>query len=193
MDRLLVAGAIGRTPSSSEFKRLLSSSLRYGLTLGTEKADYISPTDLGLKVAQPQFPEERGVALVEACLKPDLMGRILRHFNKNKLPDRAFLKNMLERTFGVDRTQSEELAGLLIANATYCGILQDISGAQYIRIDDPVQDAPQLPSAASSAAPDEAEVPVVDFAAARDKQEANRSSLAAKEPGRNFCCPRQEA
>ena len=37
MDRLLVAHAIGRTPSSSEYKRLLSSSRAYGLTTGTGK------------------------------------------------------------------------------------------------------------------------------------------------------------
>ena len=53
MKRLLVADAIGRTPSSSEFKILLSASRWYGLTTGTEKADLISPTDLGLKVIRP--------------------------------------------------------------------------------------------------------------------------------------------
>ena len=63
MDRLLVAQAIGRTPSSSEFKRLLSSSRWYGLTTGTEKADYIAPTDLGLKIARPSCPEERAEGL----------------------------------------------------------------------------------------------------------------------------------
>jgi hypothetical protein len=60
MDRLLVADAVGRTPSSSEFKRLLSSSLKYGLTLGTEKADNIVPTETGLKIASPQNEQERG-------------------------------------------------------------------------------------------------------------------------------------
>lgn len=75
--------------------------------------------------------------MVEACLKPDLMGRVLRHFNKNKLPDAQFFKNILERTFGVDPPVSEELTKLLIANAKFCGILQDISGSEYIRIEDP--------------------------------------------------------
>lgn len=71
MDRLLVADAIGRTPSSSEFKRLLSASRQYGLTSGTEKADYVTPTELGLKIAQPQSPAERDEGLVEACLNPN--------------------------------------------------------------------------------------------------------------------------
>lgn len=143
MDRLLVADAIGRTPSSSEFKVLLSASRSYGLTSGTEKADFIVPTELGLKIAQPQSDVERVKALVVSCLTPDLMGRVLRQFNRNKLPEPAFLRNTLERTFGVDRGHSEELATLLLENARFCGILQNISGSQYLRIDEPVAQGTQ--------------------------------------------------
>ena len=183
MDRLLVADAIGRTPSSSEFKRLLSSSLRYGLTLGTEKADDIAPTELGLKIAQPQNDEEREKALVEACLKPDLMGRIHRHFNRSKVPDRTFLKNLLERTFGVDREQSEELAGLLVANAKFCGILQDISGAQYIRIDDPVRSTSVVCQDANEG--NDQDASVVDLAVARE-QEITKNPTAKRDTGKIF-------
>lgn len=135
MDRLLVADAIGRTPNSSAFRRLLSSSLRYELTTGTEKADYITPTPLGLKIAKPISEEERRQGLVEASLKPELMGKILRHFNRNKLPDTSFLKNTLEKAFAVAPAHSGELAKLLVANAKFCSILQSIAGGNYIRID----------------------------------------------------------
>ena len=137
MDRLLVAQAIGRTPNSSAFKRLLSSSRQYGLTTGTEKADYITPTDLGLKITKPECSEDKVKGLVEACLKPDLFNRIYTQFNRNKLPEEDFLKNTLERSHDVDASLSEEVATLIIKNAKTCGILQDISGATYIRIDDP--------------------------------------------------------
>ena len=99
MDRLLVADAIGRTPSSSEYKRLLSSSRAYGLTTGTEKADYVVPTELGLKIVKPLHPEEALQAKVQACLNIELLGRLWRQFNKSKLPDAKFLKNTLERTY----------------------------------------------------------------------------------------------
>jgi hypothetical protein len=85
MDRLLVADAIGRTPSSSEFKRLLSSSRAYGLTSGTEKADFISPTELGLKIMKPTQPQEALVAKVQACLAVEILGKVYRSFNKNFL------------------------------------------------------------------------------------------------------------
>ena len=41
MNKLLVADAIGLKPSGVEFRDLLSSSFKYSLTVGTEKADSI--------------------------------------------------------------------------------------------------------------------------------------------------------
>jgi predicted nucleotide-binding protein len=137
MDRLLVADAIGRTPSSSEYKRLLSSSRAYGLTTGTEKADYVVPTELGLKIVKPLNPEEALQAKVQACLNVELIGKLWRQFNKSKVPDAKFLKNTLERTYDLDAQQAEEFTTLAIENAKFCGVLQDISGAKYIRLDEP--------------------------------------------------------
>lgn len=137
MDRLLVADAIGRTPSSSEFKRLLSSSRAYGLTTGTEKADYIAPTDLGLRIMKPLQPEEALQGKVQACLGVEILAKIYRSFNKQKLPEAKFLKNTLERTHKLDSEYAEELTTLIVENAKFCGILQDISGSKYIRMDEP--------------------------------------------------------
>jgi hypothetical protein len=137
MDRLLVAAAIGRTPSSSEFKRLLSSSRAYGLTTGTEKADNIIPTELGLKIVKPLSSEEALRAKVLACLSVELLAKVWRQFNRQKLPDAKFLKNTLERSYSLSAEYAEEFSSLIVDNAKYCGILQDISGSKYIRMDEP--------------------------------------------------------
>jgi hypothetical protein len=47
MNRLLLADALGLSPSSSNFREILSSSYKYGLTEGTEKADEISLSAIG--------------------------------------------------------------------------------------------------------------------------------------------------
>ena len=137
MDKLLVADAIGRTPNSSEFKRLLSSSRKYGLTIGTEKAELIEPTELGLKIAKPENHEDSVNGLVQACNTPSLLERIYAKYDRNQLPEHQFLKNTLEKTFDVAPEHSTELAELVIENAKYTGILQSISGKEYIRISDP--------------------------------------------------------
>ncbi len=135
MDRLLVADAVGRTPSSSEFKALLSSSLRYGLTSGTEKADTIAPTELGLQIVKPESAEQRSSGINRAVLVPDLMKKIFEHYNRNKYPDTAFLKNTLEKSFGVHPAHSAELAERLSENGKFAGIIQTISGSPYVRLD----------------------------------------------------------
>jgi hypothetical protein len=67
-------------------------------------------------------------------MKPELFAKILNHYNRSKLPDAAFLKNTLQKTFGVDASLAEECATVLVANAKFCGLIQDISGSKYIRI-----------------------------------------------------------
>ncbi|OYX59156.1 MAG: hypothetical protein B7Y86_01695 [Brevundimonas subvibrioides] len=141
MDRLLVADAIGRTPSSSEFRRLLSSSRWYGLTLGTEKADNIVPTELGLKISKPTHLDEALQGKVQACLNVEIIDKLWRQFNRQKLPDAKFLKNTLERSYSLSAEHADEFSELAVANAKFCGILQDISGAKYIRMDEPKADA----------------------------------------------------
>ena len=137
MDRLLVADAIGRTPGSSEFKRLLSSSRKYGLTVGNEKADLITPTELGLKIAKPESNKESADGLVRACLTPSLFEQIYTKYDRNRLPEHQFLQNTLEKSFNVAAEHSKELTALVIENAKFVGILQSISGKEYIRISDP--------------------------------------------------------
>jgi predicted nucleotide-binding protein len=135
MDRLLVAEAIKRTPSSSEFRQLLSSSLKYGLTDGTEKASEIKPTPLGLQVIKPVSETERKQALLRAALNPTLLNQIFSHFNKQKLPRIDFLRNVLNRQFSVDNSHTEDLANLITENAKFVGVLQQIGGSDYLNLD----------------------------------------------------------
>jgi predicted nucleotide-binding protein len=135
MDRLLLAEALNRTPSSSEYRLLLSSSLKYGLTEGTEKADQIKPTQLGLQICKPLSDTERKQALLRAVCTPPLFKQIYDHFNKQRLPRVDFLRNVLARQFDVDDAHTEELANQLFENARFVGIIQKIGGSDYINLD----------------------------------------------------------
>jgi hypothetical protein len=92
---------------------------------------------LGLKIVKPMQAEEVLRAKVLACLSVELLARVWRQFNRQKLPDAKFLKNTLERSYGLSTEYAEEFTALIVENAKYCGILQDISGAKYIRMDEP--------------------------------------------------------
>jgi hypothetical protein len=68
MKRLLLAEALGLSPSSSNFTSLLSSAYKYGFTDGTEKADQISLTTLGAESTQTADQGKRLQALRKASL-----------------------------------------------------------------------------------------------------------------------------
>src|ERR1700745_2762210 len=71
-NRLLLAEALGLTPSSSNYRVLLSSAYKYGLTEGTEKASEISLTELGAAATQAADPSKRLAALRQAAQTPAL-------------------------------------------------------------------------------------------------------------------------
>jgi predicted nucleotide-binding protein len=135
MKRILLADAVGRKPTSSEFKNLLSSSFKYGLTEGTEKAEYISLTQLGLAITKPKDDKEFQESKVKAALIPDIFKKIYIYYKDAKLPSDAFLKNILEREFNIDREWVDDCIAALVANAKYVNILIDVSGSPYITFD----------------------------------------------------------
>lgn len=132
MKRLFVADAIGRKPASTDFKYLLSSSYQYGLTVGTEKAEYIELTVLGESITRPTSPQEKTSALQQAAQRPDLLGRIYEHYRDAKLPSGDFFKNVVEREFGVSRRWVEDCIKILLENGWFTNIIKEVAGAPYV-------------------------------------------------------------
>ena len=148
MKRILLAEAVGRKPGSSRYRDLLSSSYKYGLTEGTEKAGYISLTQLGESITGPRTPEERANGLRKAALIPERFGKIYRHFDDGKLPSGQFFQNTLEREFNVPREYVEECENLIVANGTFAKLVRDVSGSPYVMLEgqpeQPAADAEEL-------------------------------------------------
>lgn len=134
MNRLLLADALGRTPSSSEFRDLLGSSYKYALTHGTEKATDISLTPNGTAATKPTSTAERGAALVGAALNPPIFRAIYERYDNGRLPEGNFFRNVLERDpkFRVPHELADECAGLVLENGRFVGIVRDISGSPHV-------------------------------------------------------------
>ena len=135
MNRLLLADAIQRKPASSEFKALLSSSLKYGMTTGTEKSEMISLEELGDSLTRPRNSTERSSALKKAALQPELLRRIYEHYNNGKMPQGDFFSSVLERDFKVPRGRCGECAELLTENGRFAGIVRELQGALYVLLE----------------------------------------------------------
>lgn len=135
MKKLLLADAIGRKPSTIQFRDLLSSSYKYGLTVGTEKADVIELTELGQKITKPVSNEQKMTARQKAVLTPEKFSQIYTHYQNAKYPGGDFFKNALEVEFGIPREYVQEVITMLEKNGQFSGIIRDISGSPHVMLD----------------------------------------------------------
>jgi predicted nucleotide-binding protein len=136
MPRILLADAIGRKPGSSEFRILLSSSAKYGLTTGNEKSDTIALTGLGTSIVRPLDSAERTRGIRQAAMEPELLQRLYKHYDNGKLPEGDFFRNVLERNFGVPRDRCDELIAMLIDNGLQAGFVRELQGTRYVLLSD---------------------------------------------------------
>lgn len=145
MKPMFVAEAIGRKPDSSEFRLLLSSSFRYGLTKGSYASEGIELTPLGSSIVKPVDPEKRIIDLQEAAQKPEIFRKVYEYYRDGKFPAAdAFFKNKLEVEFGVPREFLNDCVQLLYENGKFTGIIRDIMGSPRVVFE--VLQPPQAPS-----------------------------------------------
>lgn len=127
-----IAIGLGLSPGSSDFRVLLSASLKFGLTTGTYKSDRIAMTELGRRVAAPISEEDRVAALVVAAQTPDTFRRLFSHFNGKKLPEDGFFQNTIVREFGVPREHAAKCSKIFRANAEFIGCVREASTGQWL-------------------------------------------------------------
>lgn len=136
MNRLLLADAMGYSPSSSAFRERVAASAKYGLTEGNYSSETISLTPTGIAVTRPRNEVERIDASREALRSIPLFNDLIEHFANAKLPEPEFLKNTLERgPFNVDPAWSASVAEAFTEDATEVGYLRNIGGSNHIVLD----------------------------------------------------------
>ena len=140
MNRLLLGDALGLSPSSSNFRNLLSSSYRYGLTDGTEKAVDIALTELG-KEATGNDEVRRQLALTRAAQAPSVFQQFFEKFDQAKVPSPEMLPKLLTQQFDVPEAHAKECADLLMANGRFVGLIRDLTGGPRV-----MRDAAPLPA-----------------------------------------------
>jgi hypothetical protein len=134
MNRLLLADALKIKPSSSNFRALLSSSQKYGFTIGTEKATDISLTELG-EEASLSDDTVRSAALRRAVVTPSVFGRFFTAYNNAKVPGPDMLGKLLTTNFEVPAAVTDECATLLVTNGEHVGLIRAISGSKHVLMD----------------------------------------------------------
>lgn len=134
-NRLDLASALGKSPESSGYRTLITSSNRYGLVIGGYQADAIELTDTGRSIVAPRTESEKNEALLKALKSIEVFDKFFQRFDQSKLPRDDLLKNTFIRDFGIPPEDAESCIAILKENLTDYGILINMSGNLWIRLD----------------------------------------------------------
>lgn len=132
-DRVLLAKAMGTTPTSSAFTMKLNASAKYGLTTGGYNDDKITLTSQGASVVAPKDNDERRQALLQAAMEPELFRRFYQMLDGKKVPEDVFAQNKLSE-LGVDPRLVEECLEIIKSDGLYVGLLGDVGGSLYVSL-----------------------------------------------------------
>ena len=135
MDRLLLAAAMGTTPSSSSFRMRLSSSGKYSLTDGAYNDEHITLAPLGRGAVSPSSADEQQQALAGAAAAPEIFYRFYSLLAGKRLPEDTYAENVLTRDLQVRPELAGECLAIIKANGIYASILKDSAGVTLVDYD----------------------------------------------------------
>ena len=129
MRRLFIADHLGVKPESSNFRYLISSSYRYGLTEGSQQSEYLSLSTLGSDIAKTEDEKQKILYLQEACQNVEVFKNFYQRYRNSKLPTDDYAKKLLADEFKVPEEHIDECMNLILTNGRFCSIIQDVAGA----------------------------------------------------------------
>jgi predicted nucleotide-binding protein len=139
-----LAIALGRGPASSDYRVMLSSSIRYGLTSGSHTQARVVLQELGREIVQPRSDEDRRRALIRAALKPNVFRQIYEYYKGKRLPDESFFRNILLREFKIARPAIDAAAKIFLANMSFVGLVRKGATGTFLGSADDIGPVPTL-------------------------------------------------
>jgi len=133
-NRLTLAKSLETTPNSSKFRTLITSSSKFGLTIGGYQAEKIAITELGRSIVQYTSKEEYYTGLKNALFNIPFYKEFYSKFDTNRFPVKKILKNTLNREFNIPIESTDQCYNLIIKNADELGIIDEIGGKNYINL-----------------------------------------------------------
>ena len=127
--------AMGISPGSSSYRIILASSLKYGLTSGSYKADRIAIQDLGRNIVEPTSGETKRQALVVAALTPPTFRRMFDYFKGKKIPESTYFENTVTREFEVPREHAAKCVSVFTANMESVGLVRTAATGKWLSSD----------------------------------------------------------
>jgi predicted nucleotide-binding protein len=128
-----IAMSLNVSPTSSNWRYLSGAAVAYGLTTAGYNADRIGLTDLGRRIVAPTEDGDDKIAVVEAILKPSILGNFFQRYDKNKFPRDEIAKNVLAE-LGVPRDRLQASFEILVANGKDHGIIRETKTGPFVAV-----------------------------------------------------------
>jgi len=130
-DELATAAGVGARSTTTKY--LVWSAQAYDLLIRNGENYELSET--ARKIIAPNYPDERAEGVLKAATIPTILSKFYTEYNGKLLPEEDFLNNVLENRYQVPRDRVEEAKSILLANATFAGILTEhANGKRIIRL-----------------------------------------------------------
>ncbi len=129
---LEAAQALGISPGSSDFRVLLSSSIKYGLTSGSFNSDRVKLEPLGQSIVEPRSEEEARASTQKAAFTPQTFRAIFDYYKGKKLPEQTFFENAVSREFGVPKEHASTCVQVFSANVEFLGLVKFLKSGKWL-------------------------------------------------------------
>ena len=129
--RLTLLKQLEKSPTSSATRMLITTSSRYGITVGGYDAEWLDLTEAGAIASAPDalLREKREAQFKLAVDNIPPFQKLYLEYKGKKLPTHDVLKDVLTHNkFEID--QLKECVDLFIVNAKFLGLLQTIAGSE---------------------------------------------------------------
>jgi predicted nucleotide-binding protein len=133
--RLDLADSLDYSAESSIFRTLITSSSRFGLTIGGYQADKISITPLGKQIVESDETEEKSRAIKTVLLNIPLYKDFFERFDGHRVPKKEFLVNTLYKDFKIPVEDTNDCYEMIVKTARELGIIKISKDTEYFRLD----------------------------------------------------------
>lgn len=118
-DSSQIAVAISMGEKSSSYYYYTTASRDYGMTTGTSRGKTIELTPLGRKLVFPETENQESESLKEAFFNIDIFKKVYEYYKGGALPEKRFIFNTLQETFGLDSSYHEEFLSIYESNISF--------------------------------------------------------------------------
>jgi hypothetical protein len=118
--RRVVDASIGNAwVKSNQFYYLTTASRDFGFTEGTVNTNLVALSELGKSFAYAGSKDIELDALRSAFFKVEIFSKVFTHYGSGTLPEKKYVTNTLESTFGLDPDLHDEFLALFRENVQF--------------------------------------------------------------------------